>query len=116
MGAKSSLPLSQRLEYTGREPPETATSTHYWFTHAANFKTETSEVIDVVFDGVARAFKEDKDIIEVQQKALQSGRPFQPMTIAHDQALVLARRQIQQMLDEEDHAAEQRHTPMEAAQ
>jgi phenylpropionate dioxygenase-like ring-hydroxylating dioxygenase large terminal subunit len=93
------------------QTPETSTSTHYWFTHAANFKTETSEAIDVVFDGVSRAFKEDKDIIEVQQKALQSGRPFQPMNIAHDQALVLARRLIQRMLDEEAQPNEQKPAP-----
>jgi Vanillate O-demethylase oxygenase C-terminal domain len=64
-----------------------------------------------VFDGVRRAFLEDKEIIELQQKSLRNGRPFQPMNIAHDQALVLARRLIQQLLDGEAHAAEQKPSP-----
>ena len=105
------VPEAMQYRHCSVQTPETSTTTHYWFTHAANFKTETSEVIDVVFDGVQRAFIEDKVIIEEQQKSLQRGRPFQPMSIAHDQALVLARRLIQQRLDEEAQATEQKSAP-----
>ena len=105
------VPEAMQYRHCSVQTPETSTTTHYWFTHAANFKTETSEVIDVVFDGVQRAFIEDKVIIEEQQKSLQRGRPFQPMSIAHDQALVLARRLIQQRLDEEAKATEQKSAP-----
>lgn len=95
------VPEAMQYRHCSVQTPETATTTHYWFTHAANFKTETSEVIDVVFDGVRRAFEEDKVIIEAQQRALLKGGPFKPIGIAHDQALVQARRLIQRKLDEE---------------
>jgi len=53
---------------------------------------------------VQRAFQEDKDIIEHQQRALKLGRPFEPMGIAHDSALVQARRLMKRLLDEEARA------------
>lgn len=99
------VPEAMQYRHCSIQTPETATTTHYWFSHAANFKTETSEVIDVVFDGVLRAFKEDKDIIEHQQRALKLGRPFEPMGIAHDSAMVQARRLMKRLLDEEARTA-----------
>jgi phenylpropionate dioxygenase-like ring-hydroxylating dioxygenase large terminal subunit len=100
------VPEAMQYRHCSVQTPETATTTHYWFTHAANFKTETSEAIDVVFDGVQRAFNEDKAIIEAQQKALSLGRPFEPVGISHDAALVQARRLLQRMLDDEASAAQ----------
>jgi phenylpropionate dioxygenase-like ring-hydroxylating dioxygenase large terminal subunit len=102
-GAHEGHLVAQAMQYRhcSVQTPETPTTTHYWFTHAANFRTETSEVIDVVFDGVQRAFNEDKAIIEAQQRALALGRPFEPVGIAHDAALVQARRLTQRLLDEE---------------
>lgn len=99
------VPEAMQYRHCSVQTPETGSTTHYWFTHAANFKTETSEVIDVVFDGVQRAFQEDKDIIEHQQRALKLGRPFEPMGIAHDSAMVQARRLMKRLLDEEARAA-----------
>lgn len=100
------VPEAMQYRHCSVQTPETATTTHYWFSHAANFKTETSEVIDVVFDGVHRAFVEDKTIIEHQQRALKLGKPFVPMGIAHDSAMVQARRLITRLLDDEARAAE----------
>lgn len=95
------VPEAMQYRHCSIQTPETPTTTHYWFSHAANFKTDTSEAIDVVFDGVQRAFKEDKDIIEQQQIALKLGRPFEPMGIAHDSALMQARRMTNKLLEEE---------------
>lgn len=100
------VPEAMQYRHCSIQTPETPTTTHYWFSHAANFKIETSEVIDVVFDGVQRAFAEDKAIIEHQQRALKLGKPFVPMGIAHDSAMVQARRLIKRMLDDEARAAE----------
>lgn len=99
------VPEAMQYRHCSVQTPESATTTHYWFSHAANFGIETSQVIDVVFDGVLRAFKEDKAIIEAQYQALCKGRPFQPIGIAHDQALYHARRLIQRLLDDEARGA-----------
>jgi phenylpropionate dioxygenase-like ring-hydroxylating dioxygenase large terminal subunit len=100
------VPEAMQYRHCSIQTPETPTTTHYWFSHAANFRTETSEVIDVVFDGVQRAFTEDKVIIEHQQRALKLGRPFEPMGIAHDSAMVRARQLMKRLLDAEARAAE----------
>src|SRR5690606_1226855 len=92
------VPEAMQYRHCSVQTPETSTTTHYWFTHAANFGTETSEVIDVVFDGVQRAFHEDRDIIHAQHQALGLGKPLQPVAIGHDRALVQARRIIDRLL------------------
>jgi phenylpropionate dioxygenase-like ring-hydroxylating dioxygenase large terminal subunit len=99
------VPEAMQYRHCSIQTPETGSSTHYWFTHAANFGLETSEVIDVVFDGVQRAFDEDRDIIQAQHHALGLGQPLQPVAIGHDRALVQARRIIDRMLQEEASAA-----------
>jgi phenylpropionate dioxygenase-like ring-hydroxylating dioxygenase large terminal subunit len=106
------VPETMQYRHCSAQTPETGSSTHYWFSHAANFKTETSEVIDVVFDGVLKAFIEDRDIIEAQQRALNLGQPFQEMGIVHDAALVQARLHIKRLLDEEARAAAPKREPV----
>ena len=95
------VPETMQYRHASVQTPETETSTHYFFSHAANFKLDDPLVIDTVFDGVYRAFVEDKVIIEAQYQALLLGRPFEPMAIVHDTAMVQARKLIRKMLDAE---------------
>ena len=103
-GAHEGQFVAETMQYrhASVQTPETGDSTHYFFTHAANFKLDDPLVIDTVFDGVLRAFHEDKVIIEAQQQALKLGRPFEPMGIVHDTAMVQARKLVTQLLDAEE--------------
>lgn len=89
------------------QTPETDSTTHYFFSHANNFKLDDPNLTDVVFGGVHRAFIEDKVIIEAQQAALLLGRPFEPVGIVHDAAMLKTRMLIDRMLYEETNSAPQ---------
>jgi phenylpropionate dioxygenase-like ring-hydroxylating dioxygenase large terminal subunit len=95
------VPETMQYRHCSVQTPETHSTTHYFFSHANNFKLDDPNVTDVVFGSVHKAFLEDKVMIEAQQKALQLGRPFEPVTIVHDAATLKARALIQTMLDAE---------------
>jgi phenylpropionate dioxygenase-like ring-hydroxylating dioxygenase large terminal subunit len=50
--------------------PETEFTTHYYFAHARNFSLKDKAVAKNISKAVSEAFKEDKDIIEGQQKII----------------------------------------------
>lgn len=50
--------------------PETELTTHYYFAHARNFSLQDKAMASNISKAVAEAFKEDKDIIEEQQKII----------------------------------------------
>ena len=101
------VPETMQYRHCSVQTPETESTTHYFFSHAHNFKLDDPNVTDVVFGGVHRAFIEDKVIIEAQQQALKLGRPLQPVGMAHDAAMLRARALIQKMLDAEAHTSHQ---------
>jgi phenylpropionate dioxygenase-like ring-hydroxylating dioxygenase large terminal subunit len=95
------VPETMQYRHCSVQTPETDTTTHYFFSHANNFKLDDPNVTDVVFGSVHQAFLEDKVMIEAQQAALLLGRPFEPMAIVHDAALLKARLLIDRMIDQE---------------
>jgi phenylpropionate dioxygenase-like ring-hydroxylating dioxygenase large terminal subunit len=95
------VPETMQYRHCSVQTPETPTTTHYFFSHANNFKLDDPNVTDVVFGGVYKAFIEDKVIIEAQAVALQLGRPFEPMAIVHDAAMVKGRALVDRMLTDE---------------
>jgi phenylpropionate dioxygenase-like ring-hydroxylating dioxygenase large terminal subunit len=95
------VPETMQYKHCSVQTPETDETTFYFFSHAANFKLDDPNVIDVVFGGVYNAFVEDKIIIEAQQVALKLGSPLQPIAIVHDAAMVKARALIDQLLEAE---------------
>ena len=50
--------------------PETEYTTHYYFAHARNFSLKNKTMAKNISKAVSEAFKEDKDIIEAQQKII----------------------------------------------
>ena len=48
--------------------PETATSTHYFWAFARNFRLDEPDVTAYLRDAVGRTFDEDKDMLESQQR------------------------------------------------
>jgi len=108
-GAQDGMLVPETMQYRhcSVQTPETATTTHYFFSHAANFKLDDPNVIDVVFGALYNAFVEDKVMIEAQQTALGLGRPLEPVAIVHDAAMIKARALISQMIDDESHRPRQ---------
>jgi phenylpropionate dioxygenase-like ring-hydroxylating dioxygenase large terminal subunit len=105
-GAPEGKFVSETMQYhhCSVQTPETYETTHYFFSHANNFKLDDPNVTDVVFGSVHSAFHEDKVMIEAQQAALLLGSPLDPVTIVHDAALIKARALIESLLDAEKKA------------
>ncbi|MCG2592403.1 aromatic ring-hydroxylating dioxygenase subunit alpha [Ramlibacter sp. XY19] len=77
--------------------PETATTSHYFWTISTNPRSNREEVTKVVVDQTARTFLEDKDIIEAQWKN-QQRFGFRPQVDFHvDIGPNRARRVIQRL-------------------
>jgi vanillate O-demethylase monooxygenase subunit len=83
--------------------PETATTTHYFWAQAHNFKIDKPWMTDLVFQNVHTAFLEDLDIIQAQQANIGT-RPDAPrVDMNHDGGGIAARRTLEDMI-----AAEQK--------
>jgi vanillate O-demethylase monooxygenase subunit len=82
--------------------PETATTTHYFWSMATNILTDG--VIDTVFDQTAATFREDQLVLERQQARL-ADFPDQPLVdIASDAGGNLVRRQLAALMQTEREA------------
>jgi phenylpropionate dioxygenase-like ring-hydroxylating dioxygenase large terminal subunit len=99
------VPETMQYRHCSVQTPETDTTTHYFFSHANNFKLDDPNVTDVVFGSVHKAFLEDKVIIEAQAAALAVGRPFEPVAIVHDAALIKGRALIDHLIEAEHASA-----------
>lgn len=63
--------------------PETATSCHYFWAFARNYRLGDQRLTHEIREGVARIFREDEAILEAQQRALDArpGRAFNNLNI-----------------------------------
>jgi vanillate O-demethylase monooxygenase subunit len=78
--------------------PESADTTHYFFSHANNFALDDATVTEASYQSVAAAFEEDMRMIQAQAKvlALDPDRPLVP--IAADLALTQYRAMVAEAL------------------
>ena len=84
--------------------PETATSTHYFFMQAHNFRLHDAVVTESIEQSQKRAFIEDKQILEAQQRMIDSA-PVSPMVaIAEDAGLLQYRRLLDDLIARENQA------------
>lgn len=81
--------------------PETAQSTHYFFTQAHNFLIDRPEVTEGLLKALLVAFEEDRDMISAQQKNLALSPDFQMVGLTVDQALTQFRRVVAQLAGQE---------------
>lgn len=83
--------------------PETASSTHYFFTLSRNFRVDDDTITDVYTKATYETFYEDRTVLELQQQRLRErGDPRLPgMSIVLDAAPVQGRRLLAAMLDAE---------------
>lgn len=81
--------------------PETASSTHYFFSHAHNFALDDPLVTEATYQSINTAFGEDLRMIEAQARVI-AGDPGREMVgIGADSALVRYRRMVRAALDAE---------------
>lgn len=78
--------------------PETARSTHYFWTYAHNFDLDNAEVTQELFRQVHAGFEEDKAIIQAQQRVIDDHPEEKMVGIAADAALQHVRSRLGRML------------------
>jgi phenylpropionate dioxygenase-like ring-hydroxylating dioxygenase large terminal subunit len=87
------------------QTPETESSTHYFFTHARDFRIEDDEVTDKMHAEVIVAFEEDRRMIEAQQANIALNPGAKMNGIGHDFGLNQARFLIERALRADRDAA-----------
>lgn len=82
--------------------PETATTCHYFWAFARNYRLEEQSLTTELRQGVAGIFREDEIILEAQQKAIDAnpGRLFYNLNI--DAGSMWSRRKIDRMIAAEN--------------
>lgn len=78
--------------------PETANSTHYFFSHPHNFAIDQPEITASIHQSVVDAFAEDKAMILAQARSLSLKSDFEMRGIRADEALVKFRSLVKKML------------------
>jgi len=81
--------------------PETDTTCHYFWSTANGYRQDDPSATEQLFDEIARAFMDDKRVVEAQQERLMelSSRPL--VDITSDAARVHMRRTLERMAKEE---------------
>ena len=94
-------PLAMKFRHTSVQTPETLSTTHYFFCQARNFMLNNQAMTESIFQDVCDAFTEDRDIIEGQQRILNTEPDFRPVATAHDIGLNQARFILSRRLQKE---------------
>ena len=82
--------------------PETATSTHYYWSVARNFALDDRELGDRIQQEFVRAFDEDLGVLEIQQQMLNLEDSSVPLrNLKSDQANVLMRNILKRLINME---------------
>lgn len=119
-GARSLLWLDVGVTFTGHRreegtgdlsgdllTPQTATSTHYFFTHTRTRMLDSAEMDGFLMQGILHAFtQEDKPMLErVQHKMGDADLMSKPLRLEGDAGSVRARRLLEKLIAEEQRAA-----------
>lgn len=82
--------------------PETATSTHYFWHHARNFRLGEPELTERLAKATSTAFGEDVGVVEAQQDRMSRARADKPIVdINADAGVLQARRLLDRLISEE---------------
>ena len=82
--------------------PETGSSTHYFWTFPRNYRLDDLELDDFLRKGVHNTFLEDIEMLEGQQRVIDTNHQAPTIDINADGASVHARRIVDHLLGEED--------------
>jgi phenylpropionate dioxygenase-like ring-hydroxylating dioxygenase large terminal subunit len=107
VGVEPLEPVPDAIRVEGRVinliTPETASTSHYFWAFARNFRLDESAVTLFLRENVGRTFDEDQEVLELQQANLGDGErdPAYRVAIAADAGVVMARRLLKVRLAEE---------------
>lgn len=83
--------------------PETATSTHYFWSHNRNFRLDDAQLTEAIDSGHRRTFDEDKMMLELQQRELADSACSVPqVALRVDDAPLRARRILAGLIRQEE--------------
>jgi vanillate O-demethylase monooxygenase subunit len=81
--------------------PETDVSTHYFWAHNRDFATDKPELTTYIHGQVVKAFDEDRDIIEAQQRNLDLDPDVPMISVGADWGGLQARRMVRRLIEAE---------------
>ncbi|PPR76826.1 MAG: hypothetical protein CFH01_01812, partial [Alphaproteobacteria bacterium MarineAlpha2_Bin1] len=81
--------------------PETNNSTHVFWAHNRNFSNESQKVSELIKNQMTIAWKEDLEIMKLQQINLDSNPNFQFSTAKIDKAPEMARKITKNLIQDE---------------
>mgnify|MGYP003583240939 FL=1 len=84
--------------------PETEKSTHYFFMQAHNFRLQDAVVTESIDQSQKRAFIEDKQILEAQQRMIDSSPESPMVAMAAPSGLMQYRRLLGELIEQENRA------------
>jgi vanillate O-demethylase monooxygenase subunit len=86
--------------------PETATSTHYFWAFARNFRLDEPGVTEFLRTNVGRTFDEDKDMLESQQRTIgEVAEPVFTIAVRADAGPTQGRRLLASLIEAETRGA-----------
>jgi vanillate O-demethylase monooxygenase subunit len=89
--------------------PESATTSHYFWAFMRNYRLDSQTITTQLRNGVAGVFKEDEDMLEAQQKAIDANPDYEFYNLNIDAGGLWVRRLLERQL-----AAEGRLVPSQA--
>jgi vanillate O-demethylase monooxygenase subunit len=81
--------------------PESETSTHYFWAQTHDFDAHDQAVTDAFFEQVDTAFRQDWELFETQQRAIERNPGAPTISILVDKGPTLARRLVAELLEAE---------------
>lgn len=81
--------------------PETDSTCHYFWSTANGYRQNEPEATEQLYTEIARAFMEDKAIVEAQQARLDESRDQDLVDIVSDSARIHMRRTVDRLIKEE---------------
>jgi len=101
---EKSSPMSLGITVLNACTPETERSTHYFWASARDYQRDEAQVDALLTKITVDAFNEDKEILEAQQKCIESDPDAPTVNVHGDWGGVQARRLVAAMLAEEQAA------------
>jgi vanillate O-demethylase monooxygenase subunit len=93
--------MDQQIVILDSMTPATETSCHYFWGSCRNYRTQDAALTQIMFDATVRAFNEDKDMLEAEQRIIDA-RPAAPqIDLVGDSGGLQARRIVDRLLAEE---------------
>ncbi len=102
-GRETSDPAAMRLRTIIALTPETESTCHYFWSNTRNdFNPDKPDVTALVIDQVSKAFEEDREMIEAQQRVIDQDPGSAMLGIPADAALQRARRMFNELVAAEN--------------